>query len=165
MAACGRMTNVEIRMSNVETAGAPAKKSKIGNQKWTWRGGTDDRLRRNDEARMAKSETRLEGGSQLSQRRTLNAQRQTSNVERDPSATNHFSRITNHMGREERGEGGITHAASASESGARLWISLSRLCKRGEGGIRTLGALLRHGALAKRCFQPLSHLTKFAARI
>jgi hypothetical protein len=31
----------------------------------------------------------------------------------------------------------------------------------GEGGIRTLGALLGHGALAKRCFQPLSHLTKF----
>ncbi len=30
----------------------------------------------------------------------------------------------------------------------------------GEGGIRTLGALLRHGALAKRCFRPLSHLTK-----
>ena len=30
----------------------------------------------------------------------------------------------------------------------------------GEGGIRTLGALLEHGALAKRCFQPLSHLTK-----
>src|SRR4030095_7500097 len=30
----------------------------------------------------------------------------------------------------------------------------------GEGGIRTLGALLGHGALAKRCFQPLSHLTK-----
>src|SRR5229473_7569903 len=30
----------------------------------------------------------------------------------------------------------------------------------GEGGIRTLGALLGHGALAKLCFQPLSHLTK-----
>jgi hypothetical protein len=25
---------------------------------------------------------------------------------------------------------------------------------------RTLGALLRHGALAKLCFRPLSHLTK-----
>ena len=33
----------------------------------------------------------------------------------------------------------------------------------GEGGIRTLGALLGHGALAKRCFQPLSHLTKMQA--
>ena len=31
--------------------------------------------------------------------------------------------------------------------------------KRGEGGIRTLGSLLSYGALAKRCFQPLSHLT------
>jgi hypothetical protein len=30
----------------------------------------------------------------------------------------------------------------------------------GERGIRTLGALLGHGALAKLCFQPLSHLTK-----
>jgi hypothetical protein len=32
--------------------------------------------------------------------------------------------------------------------------------KRGEGGIRTLGSLLDYGALAKRCFRPLSHLTK-----
>ena len=30
---------------------------------------------------------------------------------------------------------------------------------RGEGGIRTLDTLLGYGALAKRCFQPLSHLT------
>ena len=30
----------------------------------------------------------------------------------------------------------------------------------GEGGIRTLGSLLGYGALAKLCFQPLSHLTK-----
>ena len=30
----------------------------------------------------------------------------------------------------------------------------------GEGGIRTLGTLLGYGALAKRCFRPLSHLTK-----
>ncbi len=29
----------------------------------------------------------------------------------------------------------------------------------GEGGIRTLGALLELGALAKLCFRPLSHLT------
>jgi hypothetical protein len=34
----------------------------------------------------------------------------------------------------------------------------------GEGGIRTLGSLLSYGALAKRCFQPLSHLTKTRAR-
>ena len=33
----------------------------------------------------------------------------------------------------------------------------------GEGGIRTLGSLLSYGALAKRCFQPLSHLTKSKA--
>jgi hypothetical protein len=32
--------------------------------------------------------------------------------------------------------------------------------ERGEGGIRTLGTLLGYGALAKRCFRPLSHLTK-----
>src|SRR5204862_3936875 len=30
----------------------------------------------------------------------------------------------------------------------------------GAGGIRTLGTLLEYGALAKRCFRPLSHLTK-----
>jgi hypothetical protein len=29
----------------------------------------------------------------------------------------------------------------------------------GEGGIRTPGSLLDYGALAKRCFRPLSHLT------
>src|SRR6185437_12533286 len=37
--------------------------------------------------------------------------------------------------------------------------------KTGEGGIRTLGSLLGYGALAKRCFRPLSHLTKSKARI
>src|SRR5438034_2680117 len=36
----------------------------------------------------------------------------------------------------------------------------NRQCNGGEGGIRTLGSLLGYGALAKRCFQPLSHLTK-----
>ena len=44
------------------------------------------------------------------------------------------------------------------------WTRLDASCRdrawRGEGGIRTLGALLGHGALAKLCFQPLSHLTK-----
>ena len=36
---------------------------------------------------------------------------------------------------------------------------LGSLANFGEGGIRTLGALLELGALAKLCFQPLSHLT------
>src|SRR4051812_39747647 len=36
----------------------------------------------------------------------------------------------------------------------------NRQCHGGEGGIRTLGSLLGYGALAKRCFRPLSHLTK-----
>ena len=35
----------------------------------------------------------------------------------------------------------------------------------GEGGIRTLGSLLDYGALAKRCFRPLSHLTNLVAGI
>jgi molybdopterin molybdotransferase len=34
------------------------------------------------------------------------------------------------------------------------------MTENGEGGIRTLDTLLGYGALAKRCFQPLSHLTK-----
>src|ERR1700752_4191806 len=37
--------------------------------------------------------------------------------------------------------------------------NLHDLRKNGEGGIRTLGTLLGYGALAKRCFRPLSHLT------
>src|SRR5205807_8953344 len=35
----------------------------------------------------------------------------------------------------------------------------------GEGGIRTLGSLLGYGALVKRCFRPLSHLSKIAATV
>jgi len=35
----------------------------------------------------------------------------------------------------------------------------------GEGGIRTLGTLLEYGALAKRCFRPLSHLTLVFIRL
>jgi hypothetical protein len=35
--------------------------------------------------------------------------------------------------------------------------------RNGEGGIRTLGTLLEYGALAKRCFRPLSHLTSLSA--
>jgi hypothetical protein len=42
----------------------------------------------------------------------------------------------------------------------RSTSNAERPIRLGEGGIRTLGALLRHGALAKRCFRPLSHLTK-----
>src|SRR3954469_14623487 len=42
---------------------------------------------------------------------------------------------------------------------ARNRNSEIRKCHGGEGGIRTLGTLLGYGALAKRCFRPLSHLT------
>ena len=45
-------------------------------------------------------------------------------------------------------ERGILHESEASKSS-----------NGGEGGIRTLGTLLEYGALAKRCFRPLSHLT------
>src|SRR4029450_6360458 len=38
-------------------------------------------------------------------------------------------------------------------------LAISPYEANGEGGIRTLGSLLSYGALAKRCFQPLSHLT------
>jgi hypothetical protein len=38
-------------------------------------------------------------------------------------------------------------------------VNSARTCRSGEGGIRTLGALLELGALAKLCFRPLSHLT------
>ncbi len=41
---------------------------------------------------------------------------------------------------------------AAGDSGMRVIAG-------GEGGIRTLGTLLEYGALAKRCFRPLSHLT------
>src|SRR5437899_5024617 len=51
------------------------------------------------------------------------------------------------------------------EAGARFLeiesaLSVAGYERTGEGGIRTLGSLLGYGALAKRCFQPLSHLTK-----
>ena len=39
-------------------------------------------------------------------------------------------------------------------------LILSYLQSTGEGGIRTLDTLLGYDALAKRCFRPLSHLTK-----
>jgi hypothetical protein len=42
-------------------------------------------------------------------------------------------------------------------------LAISPYEANGEGGIRTLGSLLSYGALAKRCFQPLSHLTKLIA--
>ena len=46
-------------------------------------------------------------------------------------------------------------------TGKRTWTNRfsSKKNQRGEGGIRTLGSLLGYGALAKRCFRPLSHLT------
>ena len=50
--------------------------------------------------------------------------------------------------------------ASASESVPVYRFPSRAAGRRGEGGIRTPGALLGHGALAKLCFQPLSHLTK-----
>ena len=50
----------------------------------------------------------------------------------------------------------VSISARCSESG-RLYTSPR---PGGEGGIRTLDTLLGYGALAKRCFQPLSHLTK-----
>src|SRR5438046_2464702 len=43
--------------------------------------------------------------------------------------------------------------------GAAKATGLPRLEHGGEGGIRTLDTLLGYGALAKRCFRPLSHLT------
>ncbi len=57
-------------------------------------------------------------------------------------------------------------------AGARVRVSTREIKHRtsnvqhpignGEGGIRTLGTLLGYGALAKRCFRPLSHLTKIS---
>src|SRR5258705_8679852 len=44
-----------------------------------------------------------------------------------------------------------------------LCLSLAVYEGTGEGGIRTLGSLLGYGALAKRCFRPLSHLTKICS--
>ena len=40
------------------------------------------------------------------------------------------------------------------------YLMLGYLQASGEGGIRTLDTLLGYDALAKRCFRPLSHLTK-----
>src|SRR4051812_35243095 len=81
-------------------------------------------------------------------RHVLNAQRPTSNAE----------------GRNRRtGEGGITPPLVHPIVCPLVDFPLAfARCKRGEGGIRTLGSLLGYGALAKRCFRPLSHLTKIA---
>jgi len=46
------------------------------------------------------------------------------------------------------------------DSRDRICAASDRIRETGEGGIRTLGSLLGYGALAKRCFRPLSHLTK-----
>ena len=48
------------------------------------------------------------------------------------------------------------HRLRGAEGGGRMPSGRE---KSGEGGIRTLGTLLEYGALAKRCFRPLSHLT------
>lgn len=51
-------------------------------------------------------------------------------------------------------------AAFQSNQGSHSFGSRhSMVLNGGEGGIRTLGTLLEYGALAKRCFRPLSHLT------
>ena len=46
-----------------------------------------------------------------------------------------------------------------AENLAMIAEAACALEKSGEGGIRTLGTLLRYNALAKRRFRPLSHLT------
>jgi hypothetical protein len=55
----------------------------------------------------------------------------------------------------------LRNATASQASNVQRRISNGRT---GEGGIRTLGSLLGYGALAKRCFQPLSHLTKIFYR-
>jgi hypothetical protein len=60
--------------------------------------------------------------------------------------------------------GGQTLLSDSHPSEARSLQMVSRqavgvIDVYGEGGIRTLGALLELGALAKLCFRPLSHLT------
>src|SRR5262249_8791262 len=50
-----------------------------------------------------------------------------------------------------------------AESKGTVFLHFPSMKRRGEGGIRTLGSLLSYGALAKRCFQPLSHLTKICS--
>ena len=51
----------------------------------------------------------------------------------------------------ELGDGNFTCNRSGSEKALKYY---------GEGGMRTLGTLLRYNALAKRRFRPLSHLTR-----
>ena len=54
----------------------------------------------------------------------------------------------------------FTAATDRNRTNRAVRLVFPRRWRRGEGGIRTLGSLLGYGALAKRCFQPLSHLTK-----
>ena len=76
------------------------------------------------------------------------------NIKLTPELAYRFSRFSS----EKRGEGGITlPLVIQTVSGLLSPLTSQGL---GEGGIRTLGSLLGYGALAKRCFQPLSHLTK-----
>ena len=58
----------------------------------------------------------------------------------------------------------VPNLRSMKTQGAAKACSLPNLEHGGEGGIRTLDTLLGYGALAKRCFQPLSHLTKKFSR-
>jgi hypothetical protein len=55
------------------------------------------------------------------------------------------------------------HSSGAYFRIARPWrkspTCVGRVTTGGEGGIRTPGTLLEYGALAKRCFRPLSHLS------
>ena len=76
-------------------------------------------------------------------------------VEASPRNRKRRSRSVSHRSRLRRRQ-------SRHRSGQRMNLSggaPSRKERTGEGGIRTLGTLLGYGALAKRCFRPLSHLT------
>ena len=58
------------------------------------------------------------------------------------------------------GGGGFIQSCALALAELERNVQHPTLNETGEGGIRTLGSLLGYGALAKRCFQPLSHLTK-----
>ena len=55
------------------------------------------------------------------------------------------------------------YVRASAESADTVFFAFPSMKTRGEGGIRTLGSLLGYGALAKRCFRPLSHLTKICS--
>ena len=70
----------------------------------------------------------------------------------------HHAKSDANATRQKLGEGGIT-LPLVIQIVPDYRLPSPRL-ELGEGGIRTLGSLLGYGALAKRCFRPLSHLTK-----